>query len=144
MALEGRVRQTQALPPPRAGRDGLLGEVDAGEPAGRKRLRHHVDRMTTAATEVGDVGAGAQPLRQPVDQRQHHVDQRGVEHLAALLRHQRVESRKLAVGQPAALAEAADDLLLDLAEQRKELGHQGEVVRPGRAGQHAARWAGSE
>ena len=46
-----------------AGRDGLFGEVDAGEPAGRKRLGHQVDRMTTAATEVGDIGAGAQAFR---------------------------------------------------------------------------------
>ena len=42
--------------------------------------------MPTAATEVGHVGAGAQPLGQAVDQRQHDVDQRGVEHRAALSR----------------------------------------------------------
>ena len=92
--------------------------------------------MPTAATDVGDVRARAQPLRQPVDQRQDDVDERGVEHLAALLGHQRVEARVVAVGQPAAVVEAADDLLLDLAEQRDELRDAGEVVGSGGTGQH--------
>ena len=92
--------------------------------------------MATATADVGDVRAGAEPLRQTVGHRQDDVDQRGVEHLAALLGHQRVEPRVLAVGQPAAGVEAADDLLLDLAEQRDELRDAGEVVRAGRTGQH--------
>ena len=91
--------------------------------------------MSTAATDVGDVRAGAQSLRQTVDQRQDDVDQCGVEHLAALLGHQRVESRIVAVRQTAAVVEAVDDLLLDLAEQRDELRDSGEVVGAGGAGQ---------
>ncbi len=71
--------------------------------------------MPTAATDVGDIRTGAQPCGQTVGQRQDDVDQRGVEHLAALLGHQRVEAWIVAVGQPAAGAEAADDLLLDLS-----------------------------
>ena len=77
-------------------------------------------------------------------ERQDAVDQRGVEHLAALLGHQRVEARVLAVGQPAAVVEAADDLLLDLAEQRDELGDAGEVVGSRGRVSTAAWWRGSE
>ena len=97
---------------------------------------HHVDGMPTAATDVGDVDAGAKPVGQAVGHRQDDVDERGVEHLAALLGHQLVEARIVAVGQPAAVVEAADDLLFDLAEQRDELRDAGQVVRPGGAGQH--------
>jgi hypothetical protein len=53
-------------------------------------------RMPTAATEVSDIPAGTQPFRTGVCDRQYDVDQRGVEHLAALLGHQLVEPRILA------------------------------------------------
>ena len=92
--------------------------------------------MTTAATDVGDVNAGAKPVRQPLGHRQDDIDERGVEHLAALLGHHLVESRILAVGQPAATVEASDDLLFDLTEHRNELRDAGQVVGPGGAGQH--------
>ena len=102
------------------------------------------DRMTTAATEVGHRRAGPQPLGQPFDERQNDVDQRGVEHLAARLRHQRVESRIFGVGQAAAVVKAADDFLLHLAEQRDELGDPRKVVRTGRPRQQrGALWAGA-
>ncbi|COW97974.1 Uncharacterised protein [Mycobacterium tuberculosis] len=48
-----------------------------------------------------------------------------------------MEARVFAVGHTAAFPEAANDLLFDLAEQRNELCYHGEVVRPGRTGQHA-------
>ena len=78
-------------------------EVEAGDPTGRKRLCHQIDRMPTAATEVGDIRAGTQPFRKAVCHRQDDVDQRGVEHLAALLGHQLVEPRIFAIRHPAAL-----------------------------------------
>ena len=95
----------------------LVGEVDSGEPARRECLRHNVDGMAAAATDVGDIDAAAQLLRQAVGQRKDDADERGVEDLAALFGHQLVEARIFAVGQTAAVVEAADDLLLHLAEQ---------------------------
>src|SRR3954451_22357350 len=92
--------------------------------------------MPTAATDVGDVGTGAEPVRQPFGHREDRVDERSVEHLAALLGHQLVEPRVLAVGQAAAGAEAAEDLLLDFAEHRDELRNAGKVVGAGGAGQY--------
>ena len=92
--------------------------------------------MPTAATEVGDLRASAQPLGEAVGHRKDDIDQRRVEHLSALLRHQRVEARVLAVGESTASAEASDDLLFDLSQQRDELRDAGEVVRSGRPRQH--------
>ena len=100
--------------------------------------------MPTAATDVGDLRAGAQPLGQAVDHRKDDIDQRRVEHLSALLRHQRVEARVLAVGESTAGAEASDDLLFDLGQQRYELGDAGEVVRSGRAREHGSALAWQE
>jgi hypothetical protein len=80
--------------------------------------------MSTAATEIGDIRAGTQPFWKAVCHRQDHVDQRCVEHLAALLGHQLVEPRIFAIRHPAALLEAADHLLLDFAEQKYVLGKQ--------------------
>ena len=57
---------------------------------------------------------GLEPLRQPRHERQDRVDQRGVEDCAAVLRHQRLEARERRVGHAAAVAEAVDDLVLDL------------------------------
>ena len=92
--------------------------------------------MATAATDVGDVNAGAKPVRESFRHRQDDVDERGVEHLTALFSHQLVEPRIFAVGQPASVMEAADDLLFDLADHRDELRDAGQVVGPGGARQH--------
>jgi hypothetical protein len=107
-----------------------------GEPASGEGLRHHIDGMSTAATDVRDIHAGAQSLRKAVGHRHNDVHQRGVEDLTAFLGHQRVEARVFAVGQPATVAEAADHLLLDLAEQRDELRDAGQVVGAGGSGKH--------
>jgi len=136
LTLEGRVRQPQPSRFGAARRDPLVGEVDSGEPAVRERKRHHVDGMPTAATPVGHLDACPQPFGQSLCERQDDVDQGSVEHLAALFGHDRVETGVLAVGQAPAGAEAADDLRLDLAQQRDVLRDAGQVVGSGGAGQH--------
>ena len=70
----------------------------------------------------------------PVDERERDVDQAAVVDLGRLLRLQRLEARHLRVADAAAVAEAVDDLLLELAEQRDVLGEGGEVVRACRCG----------
>ena len=92
--------------------------------------------MSTATAEVGDLRARGQPLGKAVGHRKDHVDERCVEHLPALFGHQRVEARVLAVGEPAAGAEAADHLLLDLRQQWDELSDAREVVRARGTGEH--------
>ena len=91
--------------------------------------------MPTAATDVGNARTGAQPRGQTVGERQDDVDQCGVGHFTAHLGHQRVKPRVVAVGQAAAGSETADDLLLDLSQQRDELRHSGQVVGAGGARQ---------
>ena len=134
--FEGRVGQPEPAGLGGAGRQPFRREIDPDEPAGRERARHDIDGVPTAATEVGHIDTGPQACRQPVDHRQDHVDQGSVEHFAALFGHQRVKARILAVGQPAAVVEAADHLLLHLAQQRDELRDPREIVRTGGPGQH--------
>src|SRR6478672_2983607 len=92
--------------------------------------------MSTAAAEVGNLRTRTEQFGKTVGHRKDHVDERGVEHLPALFGHQRVEAWVLAVGEPAAGAEAADHLLLDLRQQWDELSDAREVFRACGTGEH--------
>ena len=76
------------------GGDAFRGEVETGEAAVRELLGHQVDGVALAAADVADVDALAQPVDQPVDERQLTLDQRGVVDLTAHLGHQLLELRE--------------------------------------------------
>ena len=119
--LETGIGQAELLRLRLAGRDSVVGEVVAGESAVRECFGHQVDGVALPAANVRDIDPRLQPLDQPGHERQGHVDKSGVEHLGALFGHHLLKCGVGGIRDAAALAEALDDLVLDVPHERCEL-----------------------
>src|SRR5690348_12383307 len=64
LRVEARVRHAPPLSFSPSPRYALVNEVIAGESTVGKRFGHHVDKMSSATTEVGSVDASAKAVRQ--------------------------------------------------------------------------------
>ena len=87
--------------------------------------------MPAPAPDVGHVDAGFQPPGETGHQWQDRVDQRGVVSHATVLSHQLLKPRVRCVRDAAAVAEAVDQGLLNLSQQRNELGLHRQVIGAG-------------
>jgi hypothetical protein len=69
-----------------------VGEVEPGEPRPRERLGHQVAGMARTASDVRDLDTLLEPVNQPRNQRQRHIDQGRIVHGAAVFGHESLET----------------------------------------------------
>lgn len=133
--LEARVGQPQALGlvAPRLGT--LLREVVADEPAVGKDPGHQINGMASTTADVGHLDASPEPLRQARDQGEDGIDQGGVVDSTALFDHELLEAGVGSIRDAPAVAEAGDNLVLDLGQEGNVLCLQRQVVGAGGPGQ---------
>ena len=91
--------------------------------------------MTGTASDVRDVDTVPEPVDQPGNKRQRHVDQGGIVNGAAVLSHDSLKLRERRVRNSAAVAEAVHDLIFDQRQQPDVLHPYREVAPPGGPGE---------
>jgi hypothetical protein len=85
--------------------------------------------VALATADVTYIDTRFHAVDETVGQRQDAVDEAGVVKRGAVFRHELLEPREARVGNTTTVAEAADDVVFDAAQQRFELRHDGHVVR---------------
>ena len=133
--VEGHVVEPELGCPGARPLDRIVAEVEAEERAVREPLREREDRLAPSTPEIGHSDPVLESLEKSGDEREDVVEEPGECRLVALLGHRLVEPAEALVGHTAALAEAAHDVVLDLAEHRDPLRGHGDVVRRRGAGQ---------